>query len=304
MALNTIVRKVVYDGNGGPFPYVVPFKFFRDQHVKVMLQAPTGEEFEKTLGSDYIVTGRGKPSGGELRLFENLAEDWKILIFRSVAPYLQTTLFPAHGDFPPLTFEESLDLVHMALQELADGLGHSFSVSLFETITNTQDLQLLTKEALSVLGTDSSKNLTWYPLGSLPGGGGTAEGWHWKTTIGDKTKDIDHARNQLVNYGPFKRGDVLIVNAATNETIQMRDSYGTEIEAPGRLALVCFSSTGGSYWSNFFPIIPWADNRGYPQTGLGDWGWNIPPEPEPPPPDPIDPMPPWSAVTGPMWPIA
>jgi len=289
MALTTVPRKVIYNGNGGPFAYAIPFKFFRDEHVKVVLKAPSGEEFEQTLGADYVVSGRGKPTGGEFRMFQDVPEDWQICAFRSVAPYLQNVLFPEHGEFPALTYSDTLDIVHMALQELADDRNHTFSVSLFTEITNTQDLSLLTLEPASVLTTDTSKNLRWVPITEFMGGG-TNEAWHWKCRLGDKNFDETHAHNQLVNYGPFKKGDVLIVDAHTNEIVKLRDMAGKIIEAPGRLALVCYSTMGGSFWENFFPIIGWPDNRGYPQADFVPpdwWGWTTQPD-VPPDPDPID----------------
>lgn len=288
MSLSTVPRKVVYDGNGGPFAYVIPFKFFRDEHVKVTLKAPTGEEFEQSLGADYQVSGRGNATGGELRMFENVPTDYKILIFRSVAPYLQNTLFPENGAFPAMSFETALDVIHMALQELADNDAHSFSVSLFETFVNAQNLSLLTVEPGSVLTTDASKNLRWVPINQFMGGG-VVDAWRWKAVIGARTEPAESPRNQLVNYGPFRKGDVLIVDGPTDGKVFLRDQSGETLEMPGRTALVCYSNTGGAYWENFMPLAPWKDNRGFPQSEFDNDEFSYYNQPDVPPnPDPID----------------
>ena len=80
-------------------PYPVPFLFFTDGDLVVVVKDDTGLEDLQVLDTDYTVTGEGDPNGGNMLMTWAVPVTSTVTIFRDV-PATQLTSYEEGDAFP------------------------------------------------------------------------------------------------------------------------------------------------------------------------------------------------------------
>ena len=120
MTVASETSRITYTGSNVVLPYVVPFYFLADTHLKVVVTDPiTGAGKTLLLNSDYSVSGAGSLSGGQVVLFVPPTSSKKVTIFRDPDRY-QTTDYPEGDKFPAESHERALDKLTMLAQRFYD----------------------------------------------------------------------------------------------------------------------------------------------------------------------------------------
>lgn len=144
MALTTTTNKVIHNGNasGTVFPYTFPI--LEASHLTVIYT--DADDVETTLApSQYSVTGIGGRSGGSVtytRSGSPIATGTKLTIVRTV-PYTQTTVLSNQGGYYPEVVEARLDLITMAMQQLAEIVGRTTVSSISDPATEQSNYALI-----------------------------------------------------------------------------------------------------------------------------------------------------------------
>lgn len=109
MTVTSEVCKVTYIGNGTTNQFSIPFVFFNDE-ISVLVNGEKAQGYSIVQNSLYTgyVSFEVAPADGD-----------KISISRAV-PLTQNTRFIEGEDFPAEDYENSLDRIYMALQELGN----------------------------------------------------------------------------------------------------------------------------------------------------------------------------------------
>ena len=109
MTVISEVCKVTYIGNGTTKEFSIPFVFFNDE-ISVLVNGEKAQGYSIVQNSLYT---------GYVSFEESPADGDKISISRDV-PLTQNTRFIEGEDFPAEDYENSLDRIYMALQELGN----------------------------------------------------------------------------------------------------------------------------------------------------------------------------------------
>ena len=144
MALTTTTNKVIHNGNASAtvFPYTFPI--LEASHLTVIYT--DADDVETTLApSQYSVTGIGGRSGGSVTYPTTgspIATGTKLTIVRTV-PYTQTTVLSNQGGYYPEVVEARLDLITMAMQQLAEIVGRTTVSSISDPATEQSNYALI-----------------------------------------------------------------------------------------------------------------------------------------------------------------
>lgn len=109
-------------GNDVSTVFSFSFKTLSEDHIKVVQADLDDIETTLLLNSQYTVTLNGNQDtspGGSITLTAPLALNYKLAIL-SIVPYAQTTDIPSSGVIPPEVLENTLDLLVMQTQQLAE----------------------------------------------------------------------------------------------------------------------------------------------------------------------------------------
>jgi hypothetical protein len=118
-------------GNGVSTVFAFSFKTRSTDHLKVIRADLTGVETTLLLNSQYTVALNADQEampGGSITLSAPLALNYKLTIL-SLVPYAQTTDVPGSGVIPPAVLEDTLDLLVMQTQQLAEESTRAVKVS-------------------------------------------------------------------------------------------------------------------------------------------------------------------------------
>lgn len=120
MALTTTSSVYTYTANGSQRVFTFPYKFTRRTDIRVTL-IENGVETDLVLGAGYNVD----PDGGDSATVTlTTAPAAGVLVrIRRVVGLTQPQTFPIQGPFDPKAVEAALDRIHMALQQISEGLG-------------------------------------------------------------------------------------------------------------------------------------------------------------------------------------
>jgi len=147
MSVGTELNNIQYTGNNSTsIAYCVPFYFFENDDLKVVVTDQNGQDTTLQISSDYTVTGAGQTRGGNLTTTAPWPSTFKVTIYREIEA-TQTTVYEENANFPAKTEERALDKLTMLVQQLARKLSHTFRVR--ET---DRPLTEATKVADSLLG--------------------------------------------------------------------------------------------------------------------------------------------------------
>lgn len=147
MSVQSDTSRIQYSGNASTVtPYPVPFYFFDNGDLRVVVTTSGGVDTTLTLGTDYAVTGAGNEAGGSLTTTAAIPNTSKVTIFRQV-PMTQTTVYEENSDFPAKSHERALDRATMLAQQNSRTVGRSLKVRESDGAKND-----LTTVANSVIG--------------------------------------------------------------------------------------------------------------------------------------------------------
>ena len=111
MTVSTTVNKVSYTASAAQTTFAYIFKIFADGDLKVYVNST-----QKTLTTDYTVTGAGDVGGGNIIFGTGLAID-DIVIIERVLLATQGTDYVENDPFPADAHEDALDKLTMLIQQ-------------------------------------------------------------------------------------------------------------------------------------------------------------------------------------------
>ncbi len=116
MAIPSATCTASYAGNNSTsVAYVVPFLFFKREHLKVFVTSAAGVETPLILTTDFTVTGEGDEDGGTLKTNAPWNSSNTITITR-VPPETQPFVYSEGQRLPMKTLERSFDWILMVAQ--------------------------------------------------------------------------------------------------------------------------------------------------------------------------------------------
>lgn len=164
MPIASETSRAQYAGNNSTVTaYVVPFYFLANADVIVLRTDAAGVETELDETTDYVLTGAGDDSGGEVVTVAAYPNTNLITIYRDPAS-TQSAEFQASGALPAATLTRGLDKLTMLVQAISEKLKRCFRV------TNAQDeLDAMTAADVSstIPGYDSDGNAALYSSSDL-----------------------------------------------------------------------------------------------------------------------------------------
>jgi hypothetical protein len=171
MTVQSTTSRADYRGNNVTTLFTVPFYFLDNSHIKVVRTdnstvPPTAATL--VLGTDYVITGAGITSGGQVQTTIAPTATQILTVLRNV-PFTQLIHYVPNDPFPAATHEQALDQLTMEVQELNEGLTHSLQYPSYEPIPNT--LPAASSRANMLLGFDANGQQTLLPLPASVGAG-------------------------------------------------------------------------------------------------------------------------------------
>lgn len=134
MTVSTTTNTVIYRGNGSATEFAVPFLVLDDEHLIVQRRVfATGVIDTTYTTGDYSYAGVGEDAGTLTLTAATLSSSYEIIISR-VVPYRQD--MNISGAFHPEVVEDTLDLIVMQIQQVAEESGRAVKVAKGETIEN------------------------------------------------------------------------------------------------------------------------------------------------------------------------
>lgn len=171
MTVSTTANTVVYRGNGAATTFAVPFKVLDEDHLQVRRRVFATGEYEHTyVGTAYSYSGLGA-SSGTLTLDGTALDDDYELVIERVVPYTQDLDIVNSGGFYPETVEEQLDLVVMAIQQLANIASRSITFPIGET---GDSIGSADSRSSTYLGFDADGDLTTHTPPTVTSAAGQA----------------------------------------------------------------------------------------------------------------------------------
>lgn len=128
MTLGTTTNRIAYSGNDSTTAFAVPYLFFDDDDLTVILTDAAGTETTQVITTDYTVTGDGEQSGGTVTMITPPATGETLTILREV-PYTQGLDLVENDPFPSDLVEEQFDILTMLAQQNKDLIDRSFVLS-------------------------------------------------------------------------------------------------------------------------------------------------------------------------------
>ena len=201
MTVSSSTTKVSLSANGTAHSFAYSFKIFADADLEVIVRDSTGVETTKTLNTNYIVTGAGTDSGGNVLFKFNTgtssdahydastnhrpANNTTVIIRRNLTQ-TQGTDYVENDPFPAASHEDALDRLTMITQKIQEEVDRSIKASTGNTLSGSTFTLSATDRANKVFSFDASGNLAvTQELGTLKGN------WAASTTyvVRDLVKD-------------------------------------------------------------------------------------------------------------------
>lgn len=116
MTISSNLGRRSYSGDGSSTEFTVPFKFFANGDISVVLQSAAGVDATLTEGVHYTLTGAGSESGGEVVLSTAPVSGETLTVLLD-PDLLQETDYVSNDPFPAESHERALDrLTQMAIR--------------------------------------------------------------------------------------------------------------------------------------------------------------------------------------------
>ena len=134
MTVSTTVNKVSYTASAAQTTFAYTFKIFADGDLKVYVNST-----QKTLTTDYTVTGAGDVGGGNIVFGTGLSASDSVVIER-VLDLTQGVDYVENDAFPAETHEGALDRLTYIEQQQQEELGRAIKFA--TTITDAGGVEL------------------------------------------------------------------------------------------------------------------------------------------------------------------
>lgn len=141
MTIAVETAKVLYVGTGSSGPFTVPFKFYENADVEVILGTINSEsplsitETVLTLDVDYTVLGAGEADGGSVTLVEDLETNQKLLI-RRADRLLQEQSWVDLSEFTAEAINDALDKLSAQIQRVHEIASRALQASAMSGVCN------------------------------------------------------------------------------------------------------------------------------------------------------------------------
>ena len=185
MTVSSTTTKVSLSANGTQHSFAYTFKIFADADLEVIVRDSAGTETTKTLNTNYVVTGAGTDSGGNVLFKYNTgtssdahydastnhrpANNTTVIIRRKLT-LSQGTDYIENDPFPAASHENALDRLTMITQQIQEEVDRSIKASVGNTISGATFTLSATDRADKIFAFDSSGNLSvTQELGTLKG---------------------------------------------------------------------------------------------------------------------------------------
>lgn len=173
MTVSSTTTKASLAGDGTQHSFAYGFKIFADADLEVYIRNSLGAETLQTLNTEYIVTGAGNESGGNVLFKYNTgnssdahysATDYRpasgeTVVIKRVLTLTQGTDYVANDPFPAESHEEALDRLTFISQQMQEELDRSIKASVGNTISSTEFTLSAADRANKVFAFDSSGDL-------------------------------------------------------------------------------------------------------------------------------------------------
>jgi hypothetical protein len=117
MSVQSETNRISYVGNNSTVTaYQVPFYFFANADLVVVVTTSAGVDTTLTLNTDYTVTGAGNEAGGSLTTAAAVPASSTVTIYREIDITQDVSLIE-NGDLPAETLEQALDRLTMIAQQ-------------------------------------------------------------------------------------------------------------------------------------------------------------------------------------------
>ena len=156
--ITTTTSRIQYIGNGSTTVFSFPYKFLLNSHVVVYLTDTDGNTVQKSLTTDYTLTGEGTEIGGNVIFINAPLVNFKVTILR-VVPLTQLVDYLNNDAFPAETHEAALDKLTMIGQYLDTLFARAVKFPIEDIFTFSTDLPIISARKDKLLGFDSSGNL-------------------------------------------------------------------------------------------------------------------------------------------------
>lgn len=184
MTLSVITVRVQYNGDGTTTTFPVPFVFWEDDDLQVILTDSAGVEEIWVRGTQYTVTGGSSDTG--TIVVKTTPTDYtpavgETLTILSNLPDTQTLSLPAGGKFPSASVEQELDQIVRMIQQQRETLDRTVTLTLSSaktgiTVPDPEAGKLIrwNSAASAFENVDASVSTLTLPLSLADGGtGGT-----------------------------------------------------------------------------------------------------------------------------------
>ena len=271
MTVSSSTTKVSLSANGTAHSFAYSFKIFADADLEVIVRDSTGVETTKTLNTNYIVTGAGTDSGGNVLFKFNTgtssdahydastnhrpANNTTVIIRRNLTQ-TQGTDYVENDPFPAASHEDALDRLTMITQKIQEEVDRSIKASTGNTLSGSTFTLSATDRANKVFSFDASGNLAvTQELGTLKGN------WAASTTyvVRDLVKDTStnnificitahtSSGSQPLTTNTDSAKWSLIVDAASSTTAQTAAASSATAAASSATASASSASTASGH---------------------------------------------------------
>ena len=159
--VQTDISSIVYVGNvSTTAAYPVPFNFFRDEDLVVIVKDAANVEETQLLNTDYTVAGEGDPNGGAVTFTWAVPATSFVTILRDIDA-TQLTSYEEADAFPAKSHERALDKLTMLCQQNARVAGGTDPSSLglaFRLTESSVGINAVAKVNGTTLGLDVNGN--------------------------------------------------------------------------------------------------------------------------------------------------
>ena len=242
MTVSSSTTKNNRSANGTQHSFAYDFKIFAAADLEVIIRTTAGVETVQTLDTNYIVTGVGNSSGGNV-LFkftttdasnahhdastDHRPADGTTVVIRRNLTLTQGTDYVENDPFPAAAHEDALDRLTMITQQIQEEVDRSIKASTGNTFSGATFTLSASDRANKVFSFDSSGNLTvTQELGTFQGNFASGTAY----AVRDLVKDTSTNNIFIVNEAHTSSGSqplttnansakyTLIVDAASATT--------------------------------------------------------------------------------------
>jgi hypothetical protein len=130
VTISSETNRKAYAGDGGTTAFAIPFAYFDNDHVKVILVGTDGAESEWTLGSEFTLSGDGAVGTGQVDVDTSPTDytpaSGETLVILLQPPYKQETDLPSGNYTGPI--ERALDVLTQITLRLKDATDRGLAV--------------------------------------------------------------------------------------------------------------------------------------------------------------------------------